>query len=363
MRNIKWLVPLVVVLMLAGLGCERKITGDVEQADINSEGCFVCHAGYLDQAQGEWANSIHASGNQVDYTNRGGTNCTRCHNQQGFIQFLETGTLPDEPFANVSAIGCFTCHNPHETNTMELRTETPYTLENGDVFDHGKGNLCVNCHHARISAGSITDNQVVTSRFGPHYSPQGDMINRSNGYEFPGLSYVFLTSPHANQVRDACAGCHMGNVRTHEGYDVGGHSFNMVSPIDEEVTQAPYCATTNCHPGVTELDFTDEDSRDFDNDGEVEGYQSEFEGLVDSLREVLYAAGMVNSSGTPVADTIADKHAAGALYNFVLAEEDQSKGVHNFKYIRTLLEASIDYINGLATVGPAPKRIAMLTNH
>lgn len=343
-------IALVVLAMLAFVGCERKISGDVSTIiDNSTTDCLACHSGYLDAAQGEWANSVHASGSNIDYTNRGGTDCTKCHDQQGFLSFLATGTLPSEPFSTVSAIGCFTCHNPHENGDMRLNTTAAYVLENGDVFDHGAGNLCANCHHSRTDVRTIGDNQTTNNRYGPHHGPQGDLINGSGGYEFPGLSYTFPNSPHATQVRDACVGCHMGQVNAHEGYNIGGHSWNMV---DEETgyNLSGLCANANCHPGVNTLDFTAD--ADYDNNGSIEGFQTEFEGMLDSLAVLLTDYGVLSGSGAPTSGTIADGHVAGALYNYVLCEEDRSEGVHNWNYMSSLLEASIDYMAGV--VGGSP---------
>jgi len=154
---------LLTLLMVAG--CEREITGNVPPTpDNNRDNCLECHSGYLDQAQGEWANSVHASGSSIDYTNRDGSDCMMCHDQQGFIEFLTTGDLPDIKYESVSAIGCFSCHNPHENGDLSLRTTAAYTLADGDVFNHGKGNLCVNCHHSRTDVRTITDNQRTTAR-------------------------------------------------------------------------------------------------------------------------------------------------------------------------------------------------------
>jgi hypothetical protein len=362
MKGLSKILLLLALVALVMVGCERKISGNVELVDGASENCLNCHSGLLDQAQGEWANSVHASGSNVDYTNRGGSDCTMCHDQQGFISFLETGELPTEPFSTVSGIGCFTCHNPHETGTLERRTVASVTLANGDVFDHGDGNLCVACHHARVSAESITDDFNVTStHWGPHHGPQGDVINGSNGYEFPGLSYNFPSSPHANQVRSACIGCHMGNVTTHEGFDVGGHSWNMVSLTDENITLAAICSDGSCHPSTSGFDFAAD--LDYDNDGSIEGYRTEIHGLHDSLAVLLTDAGVLSGGGSPVVGTIANGHLAGALFNFLLVEEDRSYGVHNFNYLRSLLEASIDYVDGLATAPPATKTDGVLAAH
>jgi len=164
MFSLRFFMVALALLALAFVGCERKIEGDVQAiVDTSDEDCLACHSGYLDQAQGEWANSIHASGNNVDYTNRGGSDCTQCHFQQGFLSWIETGTLPPDPFSTVSAIGCFSCHDPHERGDLSLLVTTPYTLANGEVFDFPlSGNLCVQCHHSRRDGNAITDNQSVS---------------------------------------------------------------------------------------------------------------------------------------------------------------------------------------------------------
>ncbi len=308
----------------------------------------MCHSGYLDQAQGEWANSIHASGNYIDYTNRGGSDCTKCHNEEGYLSFLETGTLPDVPFESVSAIGCFTCHNPHETGTLELRQTEAVMLIDGVMFDHGTANQCAACHQSRYDPADIVADISVNNRFGPHHGNQGDMIQGTNGYEFPGESYEFPLSPHANQVTNACIGCHMGDPQTHVGYKLGGHSFNMTIEGSDE-TLVDICAASSCHgEDVEEYDFLADE--DYDLDGEIEGYQTEILGMLDSLAILLEGQGVLED-GTPVSTTIADPHVAGALYNWVFVEEDRSEGIHNFNYARSLLEASIDYVSNLPVNG------------
>lgn len=346
MKHAKLLTVLLAAVLLLAVGCEREITGDVPPADNSSEGCLTCHSGLLDAAQGEWVNSVHASGANIDYTNRGGSDCTMCHDQQGFISYLETGELPDEPFETVSAIGCFTCHNPHVTGDFTLRATDPYTLANGDVFDHEAGNLCVACHHARKSADDITDDQSTSRYWSSHYGSQGDMLNTSNGWEFPGQGYSFADakSPHATVVRDACAGCHMGQERVHDGYAVGGHTWNMVDEAGNN--QAGICE--GCHTDPDEDDaYEDYDFTadvDYDGDGAVEGYQTEIDGMMDDLRTLLVGKGVLDGSDHATSGTIADQHIAGALWNFLIILHDRSHGVHNFKYIHKLLESSIDYV-------------------
>jgi hypothetical protein len=153
----------------------------------------------------------------------------------------------------------------------------------------------------------------------------------------------------------------MGNVATHEGYDVGGHSWNMVSLTDEEVTLAGVCSNASCHPTADGLDFLAD--FDYDDDGTIEGYQTEIDGLLEELATLLVAQGVLSGSGAPTSGTIADGHLAGAVWNYVSIEEDRSHGVHNFSYIRSLLDASIDYVSDLPVGSPVFKPIAMQDAH
>ncbi|UCC78920.1 MAG: hypothetical protein JSW64_11635 [Candidatus Zixiibacteriota bacterium] len=336
------LMIFVSAAFLIFIGCERKVI--IENSEVSLTGdCFSCHGedGLLLAAQGEWLNSVHASGTSVDYTNRGGSDCSKCHSHQGFLEFLETGEV-SPPYDQVSAIHCFTCHAPHETGTLELRADEPVELQNGEIFDYGKGNLCVHCHYSRFDVRTITDNyEQTSSRFGAHHGPQGDLIAGTGGYEIDGYSY--RNSGHATAVRDACAGCHMGQPeRIHDGYKIGGHSFNMV---DEDTGSDLSVLCQACHSDIDDYDYTAD--ADHDYDGEIEGYQTEVDGLLDSLAILLIAEGVLDSTNhRPIEDiTIADGNVMGALHNYGIVEEDRSHGIHNYKYIVDLLQSSVDYLD------------------
>jgi len=168
---------------------------------------------------------------------------------------------------------------------------------------------------------------------------EGDLVAGTGGYEIDGYSY--RNSGHASAVRDACAGCHMGQPeRIHDGYMIGGHSFNM---IDEDTGSDLAILCENCHSDIDEYDYTAD--MDYDFDGEVEGYQTEVDGLLDSLAVLLIAEGVMNDSHRPISGiTIADGNVMGSLHNYGIVEEDRSHGIHNFKYIVDLLQNSIDYL-------------------
>ncbi|PKK84261.1 MAG: hypothetical protein CVT49_04650 [candidate division Zixibacteria bacterium HGW-Zixibacteria-1] len=323
-------------MLLFGIGCDREVINEPQDDQVSYSSCFTCHGedGYILAAQGEWLNSIHASGNNVDYTNRAGRDCAQCHDHQGFLEFLATGSV-SAPYENVSAIHCFTCHAPHTRGNLTLRTDDPYALANGVTFDHGAGNLCVNCHHARYNVDDIVDSTEVEERFGPHHGPQGDLLQGTGGYEFAGNAYG--NTGHYNvDDNNACIGCHMGNPETHVGYRIGGHSFNMV---DEESGATLVGICQGCHPDAVDYDYDD--------------IQTDVLTLLEDLKLLLFDAGILVEDGTPpdtiIGDAIlADKDLAGALYNYVLVEEDRSEGVHNPAYIVDLLETSINYMESLA---------------
>ncbi len=359
MRNLRILGFVALIVLIAVIaGCERKVVNQPANNNQQLTGCFTCHGeesfgGALLQAQGEWANSIHASGNNVDYTNRDKSDCSMCHDQQGFLQYLNTGAVDTLHYQSVSAIHCFTCHAPHESGTLLLRTEAPYALQNGVIFDKGAANICVRCHHTRTSLDvtlGTADTVKLSTRMGPHHGPQGDMLQGTLGFQFSGVTYPTV-SQHGDNVPDGCIGCHMGNPQAHDGYRIGGHSFNMTYFDDEsgsEYTLVGVCQV--CHAAATDLDFNLKNV-DYNNNGELEGIQTELNGLRDTLSYwlALSKALTVDSTVTPPEyaiknNKVVTRNVAGAVYNWVLFNEDRSQGVHNPQYFYTLLKSSIDYL-------------------
>jgi len=200
----------------------------------------------------------------------------------------------------------------------------------------------VNCHHSNFDVSEIVDGwEQTSSRFGSHHGPQGDLIEGTGGYEMDG--YTYNQSNHKEAVEGACIGCHMSNPEEHEGYRIGGHSWNME---DHETGYNLFETCLECHADaeVTE-DFDFPADADYDYDGDIEGYQTEVEGLLDSLAVLLVAEGALDSLHRPVEQVFADADVAGAMHNFGIIEEDRSHGVHNFRYIVSLLQNSIDYLD------------------
>ena len=78
--------------------------------------------------------------------------------------------------------------------------------------------------------------------------------------------------------------------------------------------------------------------------------------MLEELEAALFAAGMDDEDGHAIeSDDEAvppiwisyEADSAGALWNFLLVEEDQSMGIHNPAYAKALLENPIDAVTGV----------------
>jgi hypothetical protein len=234
---------------------------------------------------------------------------------------------------------CYTCHQIHNTFTEDdwaFTASAPVTFwASNETVDVGKGNLCINCHQARIESPALPDPAstdmftVTNKRYGPHHGAQGMLFTGSGAYK---VGDGYTNSAHTGLIENGCITCHMA---TAQGLEAGGHTFN-VSNEDGEINQA---GCVQCH----------------DNSGELETMivdtQTEIQALLDELQQKLLDNGILNpndlpyanaSSGNPL-ELTADE--LGALYNFQYVREDQSLGIHNYKFAKKLLENSIAALN------------------
>lgn len=317
--------------------CERTVSTVEETSEPAT--CFNCHSDQdtkLVAAEQQYEYSVHASGTAVTEPN---DPCSGCHTSEGFIIRLATGQ-PPAGVENPTAITCFTCHEPHTTGTLDRRLDYFYPLANGETWELNNGDACTACHqgrrdvdtYVRTASGRVN----LTSRFGPHHGPQTDVLIGTNGYEYPGFTYE--QSEHRTATEDGCLDCHMKHP---ENLRVGGHSFNMTYDDGaEEIVNVSACA--DCHGDLDDFDYN--------------GAQTEIDSLVANLRTTLVAAGLVSgTTGLPrtVANVASDS--AGAVFNYMMAIEDRSWGVHNLKYMRGLLTSAQQYMDGTL---PAPSSVA-----
>lgn len=348
------------VMRLADVQCENCHGPGSEhpQPDFNSvvvtmeaSLCGQCHSDIHHPTFEEWQSSGH-SGVIASPSTRAG--CAHCHNGLVGDDYLDDPLNPPTE-APTEAVGivCATCHDPHgNDNPGDLRNAsvTDIALPNGDHPQAGAGRLCISCHNGRRTPedaeGMILNGNA---RFGPHHSVQGDMLAGVDAYEAVAPEGFHWASSKHILIQDACIGCH---THPHAGdpnsgiANFTGHDF-----------QPHVEACQPCHGNLADFDDV-RAKRDYDGDGQVEGVQSEVDGLAELLRETI-----IEVSATPetaaaleenfegsigVADvTTMEQRAAG--YNLLFVEFDQSHGVHNAAYAVQLLQQSILFLdpNGL----------------
>jgi hypothetical protein len=321
-------------------GPAEQHNGDTNKIAISlsAGNCAQCHDSLNQHWHNvEWERSMHSTG----YVFRATGACAPCHSAIGFID-AHDGDGKGSRGTGDEGITCQACHDPHsDENPDQLRTLDDVKL--GDSADAtpvavittgGKGKLCMQCHKSRRTAETYATQ--YRSNYGPHHSVQTDMLAGKNAIEYGGISVAAPQNPHMN-VPDTCVTCHMtvlrndpnpaySNAFTH----AGGHTWKMEAPDGTDITKG--CLP--CHV-TSEFDFTYR-GEDYDGDGNVEGVQSEVEGLLETLGNLLPPDGP--SVTVTSAYTVKQLRAA---YNYLYVEEDGSHGVHNPRYAVALLKASI----------------------
>lgn len=343
-----------------GPGSEHKGDPTKISVSLSAGDCGSCHDS-LNQhwRNAEWRNSLHAKSTRSP-SGAGREGCVVCHTAGGFIERIDKNLdIYDPNYAKqVSAksltyteITCSACHDPHnDANPGQLRTMEDVKLVDGTVVtEGGAGKLCMQCHKSRRSAKVQVSTyfKTKTGRIDPHENSQTDVLTGTNGIDY---NQNLRKSTHLFAVENACATCHM-QAQTATLPDgkpnpmftkAGGHTWKNVydngTPNDEsdDVDLTTACAT--CHGPMSTFDIPRED---FDGDGTVEGIQTEVEGLLDELGNLLPPAG-------PTAAVNKDYtiRQLNALWNYNLVRIDGSRGIHNPRYVTGILRASYKNLTG-----------------
>ena len=324
-------LPVVLILSITMLACRSYNTDETISANSTTaktnNACINCHEskGLILARNVQRSTSLHSS----SFTFQGNAaDCAICHSSEGFTERIDAGTFEiSADIKNPSPINCRTCHQIHKTYTSSdwaLTIDTPVILQlAGDTFDWGKGNLCANCHQARPSdvpqAGG-GNYEITSTDFGPHHGPQAEMTAGVGGY---GDKYTG-SSVHYQGIADGCVTCHMTDDTY--GKESGGHTMSMSfqnneSPVDY------VAACIECHKDIETFDRN--------------GVQTEIISVLEELRILLVAQGLIDESGSGIVGTFSSEQ-AGALWNYRTVEEDKSFGVHNPGFAKFLLQTAID---------------------
>ncbi len=338
--RLRWcgIIGLVVILVAIAVGCagpqgERGPAGPAGSAGavgpagpVATATCSDCHndTTLITARQVQYEASLHGSGFTFE---RNSASCAICHTSEGFTERIATGSVEIAgAIENPSPVNCSTCHQIHNTYTTAdwaLTVDSAVTLElTGDTIDLGKGNLCASCHQPRwsyaipeVGGGDV---EITSTRFGPHHGPQSSMLAGVGGYgEYNGPNV------HLDTIPDGCTTCHMADAY---GKQAGGHTMSMAYEYHgSEMQNLAGCES--CHSDIESFDRN--------------GLQTEVQALIDELKDLLVAEGLLTESGSGVTGTFSSEQ-AGALWNYKTVTEDRSLGIHNPQFAKFLLQTAID---------------------
>jgi len=317
-------------------------TDGTDGVDANSF-CINCHTMEVKNTiNAQFAVSTHGMGPNVGYAG-GRSGCAKCHGYQGAMETMLTGRdTTAAGFAVPVAFQCDMCHDFHATldetefPDYALRNNKPVRMEsdkNQTLDLPGSGNLCAYCHQTRRGTSAFGSGETVnvsSTHWGGHHGPQGNILAGNGAYE-PTGSMTLENTAHTNMT--GCSDCHM--VKNSDRTDVGGHSWTMKAADGYENVGA----CTSCHSGATTFD--------------IGGLQTEIAGLIEELHGLLVEHGLYSEEslfegGHPVTSgNLGRNHSeqeAGAVYNYILFEEDRSLGVHNPKYTKAVLTNTIEMV-------------------
>lgn len=353
-----------------------------------NESCKQCHnSTVVDQKAIEFDHALHFTGEAFEEGTR--SSCAPCHSHQGFT-YVVTNSTPATFVLNTAtskyenkydigtanavlpgAISCFTCHSSlHTTYTdadfMPLTTTaavsmTMYGGAKQINFAKTNGNLCAKCHQPRpitkSADGNVIDYAALVSspaatfsgvsisyRTGIHYGAQGAMAAGVGGIEF-GTGYT--NSAHVANA--SCTSCHMATPVAL----AGGHSFEVAGNFNG-------CNTTNCHTTMSATNAT--------YTAAIADISTKLAALATKLNAIgaghdilqkdptdnlyhgyldIYDAASNPTgywknpaNGTPAFPALTNAQ-FGAIINFQLVARGAGKGVHNYPYIKKLLENSV----------------------
>ncbi len=332
------------------------IGGQKVGKSLEPDACNQCHDASGKHSIGSWARaSKHDILETGIETKR--TGCYPCHSGGAFVEWAKagkdtTGFAAAGKWTAASGgipIACATCHEPHGmndpvNNPWNLRTMTVDSLLCGYVpTSGGYGGLCINCHKARYDVRvRVKPNSPpyfgFVNRYGPHYSPQADMLYGVGGYQYDDNTFTGVNT-HGG-LENGCTTCHMsergsGMLPNHQmSMDEAEYVGTGFDPLES-------CA--GCHGTITSYNDI-KAFYDFDDNGTIDGVQTEIGGLLEKLKAILPKDPDTGEPVTMTKDSLLVKDRADyveGIWNYYLVKNDRSKGIHNAAYAAALLRKSL----------------------
>jgi hypothetical protein len=373
--------------------------GEDQRVSLSSDVCASCHGEPLRHARfQQWQLSGHANYELAIDESQSGS-CSRCHTANGFLAWTAAGN-PDasvpvswtEDEAHPQT--CVSCHDPHAVGmTTGINTDaepritgsTPPLLAGFTAIGVGKGAICMTCHNARRGLRNDTNyatTDTASAARAPHGSAQTDMIMGEN-------AYLVATGDRGvhSFVEETCVTCHMEATPPPDllAYNLGGtnhtffarddicgecHGFEDASGVQpafeenlEELQTLQEEAilqlmadligagnTIDLNGQFTILDVAVVDEIIF---GEARGRQGITVVLTDTTVLGPYRITDVEvllANVIPLGHlyTFANEAIVKAGWNYNLANNDGSRGVHNPEFAFAAMDNAIDALNALA---------------
>ena len=367
--------------------------------------CTTCHNStdttyYVLAKEFEYATSGHATGGDED---RNTNQCAGCHTNEGFQDRYNrgfanetfninasSGPMASQSYLNSSPPGCFTCHSPHSRATftvLDSGAVNIYTLLANQTTKQwnssSASNLCVKCHQPRMTSTFLntapyswqpdpskinaTDTaKIYTTRWNNHVSGEAaQTLLGFGGFEFSG--YTYSNSTHTNLVGLKSLGCEDCHMETPVSNQTGGHTFRAVGYTPSGATAETFnnfsgCNASYCHNGAV----TTSSASYWTIRNTIASELSQLAHLMmdtnitkkwslpQSGKPIPWVTYTVSGTDTTWAQANASSSKplvivpaakAGALWNLQQVMYDASMGIHNYKYTKALLDASIAELN------------------
>jgi hypothetical protein len=352
---------------VATIGCEschgagsfhivNPLNKDYMQASYEPNSCNSCHhnlpnvrvtaqweqAGHSDPI---WSNSFRQG---TASQNNSLQNCVRCHDGRGYANFTKgktTNTTQGEyEQATFVGVTCQACHEPHSAHLRKgpANADTLASGYNYSNINLGAGATCADCHKYRYSDIVTVEQTALYVRWGTHYAGAANVLLGEGGYEF-GFQLPRSVA-HLTGNPNTCVDCHMAVPPAEHRNRIGEHTKQMRYTPEggQEVHLIAGC--TNCHGAITSFDDIYATS-DYDMDGEIKPFQQEVQGLLNRLASALPPVGDPTIDWQQIDDN--DLEAKGAFWNYLYVRNDHSLGIHNPKYVVSLLQRSITLVTGV----------------
>jgi len=308
------------------------------KADGKPESCLLCHTTGWDK------NDDNHGADEVAYRkNLLGIQCEACHGPGS--EHVKGGGDAARITLSYDAGVCGACHtgDHNPTYTEWKQSKHAYALQGLKSSSHA-GDACLVCHSAdywydrtitlssakdgitcamcHFAHGSNFEHQLreegerlcalchtdegVRPPGSPHHT-QDEMLLGIGGYEWP-QGGPYFNSEHTYVIDERCIKCHMYTKTFEEGKPaIKGHTWKpRIEPCRE------------CHPGAQNFNLG--------------GAQTRIESLLEQL-----GANLERQQNKKAQDYIYAK------FDYDFAVNEGSRGVHNYKYAKQLLEDSIEF--------------------